>query len=157
MDERKNIRLEEYDYSKVGSYFITICTLNKEPMFWKDPCAMITHPQDVELSPYGEIVDAAVKNISDVYPSVIVRKYVIMPNHIHMIIKLKSKDCPERPSISRVIAQMKGVVTKTLGRQIWQKLFYDHVIRNRDDYLECARYIHHNPMRWSNKYAKRKQ
>ena len=52
------------------------------------------------------------------------------------------------PTVSRLIQQMKGYVTKRIGVSIWQKLFFDHVIRNRQDYEEHMQYIYENPMRW---------
>ena len=151
MVERKNIRLKNHDYSGSGLYFITVCTLDKEELFWVDSNMKTECPQDVKLSSIGQIVDDVIKGIPKIYPTVDVKKYVIMPNHIHMIIRLNKTEGFASPNISRIIAQMKGCVTKISGRQIWQKLFYDHIIRNKDDYLECAKYIYYNPMRWFGK------
>ena len=151
MDERKNIRLKNHDYSGSGLYFITVCTLGKEELFWVDSNMKTECPQNVKLSLSGQIVDDAIKSIPRIYPTVDVKKYVIMPDHVHMIIRLSKTEGYEAPDISRIMAQMKGHVTKCLGRQIWQKLFYDHIIRNKDDYLECAKYIYYNPIRWFEK------
>ena len=88
---RKKNRVENYDYSSCGAYFITICTLERRNYFWDKVGATIGRPQDVELSPYGRIVDDAIKNIPNIYPSILVEQYVIMPDHIHIIHILKAQ------------------------------------------------------------------
>ena len=77
-----------------------------------------------------------------------VEKYVIMPNHLHMILWIKETE-ENPPTISHVIQQMKGAVTKQLGVSIWQKSFHDHVIRGKQDYLEIWEYIENNPLKWT--------
>ena len=77
--------------------------------------------------------------------------YVIMPDHIHLLLRIcvsELNDNMERKSISTVINQWKGIVTKTIGKSIWQKLFFDHVIRNDEDYENTLRYMYHNPLKW---------
>ena len=83
-----------------------------------------------------------------------VEHYVVMPDHVHMMIEIeKVIDEGGRPmvapTISRVVQQFKGSVTKRAGKAVWQKLFYDHVIRNEDDYREHVKYILENPKRRS--------
>ena len=73
-----------HDYSSSGAYFITVCTLELRNYFWKNVGAIIDRPQDVELSPYGKIVDNAIQNIPSAYPALSLESYVIMPNHIHL-------------------------------------------------------------------------
>lgn len=77
--------------------------------------------------------------------------YVIMPNHIHILLRI----CPDEngrplvaPTISRIINQLKGLVSKQAGAKIWQKSFYDHVIKNHEDYIEHLEYICNNPLHW---------
>ena len=149
--KRKKNRLENYDYSSCGAYFITICTLERRNYFWKNVGAIIDRPQDVELSLYGEIVDEAMNNISSAYPALSVEGYVIMPNHIHILLRICADECGRplvAPTISRVIKQLKGWVSKRVGTTIWQKSFHDHIIRNRKDYEEHLQYIYENPIRW---------
>ena len=67
--KRKRNRLENYDYSSCGAYFITVCTLEKQNCFWKNVGAIIDRPQDVELSTYGKMVDQAIQNIPSAYPA----------------------------------------------------------------------------------------
>ena len=149
--ERKSTRLKNFDYSTTGAYFITICTKERQNYFWNNVGATIGRPQDVELSPYGKTVDDAINNISNIYPSISVEQYVIMPDHIHLLLLIHADDCGRpmvAPTISRVVQQLKGYVTKNIGVSLWQKLFFDHIIRNRQDYEEHVKYILENPLRW---------
>ena len=151
LPKRKKNRLEDFDYSSCGAYFITICTSKRQNCFWKNTSAKIDCPQDVELSRYGELANEAVKNISQTYPAISVETYVIMPNHLHLLLLIKTDDLGRpmvAPTISRVIKQLKGFVSKRAGVSFWQKSFYDRVIRNREEYQECAKYIYENPLRW---------
>ena len=72
-----------------------------------------------------------------------------MPNHVHLLLRIEAENDSETvPTISRVIQQMKGYITKQAGLAIWQEKSYDHVIRNRNDYLACREYITNNPSNW---------
>ena len=148
---RKPNRLPEYDYSVPGAYFITICTQNRACIFWDAVGASIARPQTLPLSKWGMIADTAIRNIPHHYPAVSVDTYVIMPNHIHLLLQIHT-DADGRPlvapTISTVVQQLKGVITKQIGRSIWQKLFHDHIIRNEQDYLKIWEYIENNPARW---------
>ncbi len=152
LPKRKPNRLENFDYSSSGAYFITICTKNREHYFWNTVGASIARLEKTPLSSYGIIVDDAIKAIPQIYSQVTVDYYTIMPNHIHLLIQLYNQDEDGRPvvapTISRIVAQMKGYVTKRIGKPIWQKLFYDHIIRNKKDYEEISKYIYENPINW---------
>ncbi len=151
LPKRKKNRLKNYDYSSCGAYFITICTLGRKNYFWKNVGAIIDRPQNVALSPYGKIVDEAIQNISSAYSTLSLESYVIMPNHIHILLQVCADEYGRplvAPTMSRVVKQLKGIVSKQVGISIWQKSFYDHIIRNREDYEEHLRYIYENPMRW---------
>ena len=150
--KRKPNRLRSFDYSSPGAYFVTICTKDRRNLFWKNVGASIARPEDVILTVQGELVDKAIRNIPMHYPSVSVDQYVIMPNHIHLLLQIHTDhngNAMRGPSISIVVQQMKGVVTKQLGCSIWQKLFHDHVIRNENDYSMIWNYIAGNPMKWT--------
>ena len=149
--QRKKNRLENYDYSSCGAYFITACTLERQNYFWKNVGAIIDRPQDVELSTYGKMVDQAIQNIPSAYPALSLESYVIMPNHIHLLLRVCADEYGRplvAPTMSRVVKQLKGIVSKQIGKSIWQKSFHDHIIRNREDYEEHLRYIYENPIRW---------
>ena len=149
--KRKKNRMENYDYSSCGAYFVTICTSKKQKYFWKNVGAIIDRRQDIELSPVGEMVRGAINNISLIYPALLVERYVIMPNHIHLILRICSDEYGRpmvAPTMSRVVKQLKGSVSKQIGKSIWQKSFHDHIIRNPKDYEEHINYILLNPARW---------
>ena len=148
---RKQNRLTEYDYSMPNAYFITICTDNRKNLFWSDVMAIIDRPQDVPLTQYGKTVDFYIKSISSHYPAISVDHYVIMPNHIHLLLQIHTDNNGRSmiaPTISRVLRLLKGTVSKKIGFPIWQKGFYDHVIRSETDYLEIWNYIEGNPGKW---------
>lgn len=151
LPNRKHYRLDNYDYSSIGAYFITICTSERKNYFWERVGATTGRPQDVTLSQYGNIVDEAIKNIPSIYPALNVDCYVIMPDHIHLMLIICADENGRpmvAPTMSRVVQQLKGYITKRIGQSIWQKLFYDHIIRNHEDYEEHVKYIYENPMRW---------
>ena len=156
---RKPNRLPEYDYSQNGAYFVTVCTADKNNLFWDTVGAAISRPlmenEDLvpqpPLSAYGRIVEQGIQNIPHCYPSVSVEKYCIMPDHIHMILCF-AKDSERQitaPTLSRVVGQMKRWVSKQIGAGIWQKTYFDRVIRNSTEYTEIWRYIHENPLKYA--------
>jgi len=149
MVTRKPIRLEKSNYQRAGAYFITICTQERQCLFWENVGTGIARPQ--KLSNYGRIVNSAIQNIPLHYGSVTVDKYVIMPNHVHMLLNI---NCDENgrampvPTISTIVQQMKGYVTKQIGYPIWQSRFYDHIIRDQHEYNDVWEYIDNNPLQW---------
>lgn len=149
LPKRKPNRLKKYDYGKTGAYFITVCAKDRKNLFWNNVGAGIARP--FKLSEYGKIVDTAIKNIPIKYNAVSVDKYVIMPNHIHLLLQIHGGEngrAMPAPTVSTVIQQMKGYVTKCVGFPVWQKLFYDHIIRGEEDYREIWEYIENNPLKW---------
>ena len=151
LPSRKRNRLKHYDYSSCGAYFITICTSDRRNYFCNGVGATIGRPQDVDLSQYGKLVDEAINNIPSIYPALKLDHYVIMPDHIHLLLIIRADEYGRpmvAPTISRVVQQLKGYITKRIGHSIWQKLFFDHVIRNRQDYEEHVKYICDNPVKW---------
>lgn len=151
LPERKSIRIEGYDYSTPEAYFITICTANREKIFWNSVGADIIRPQIVPLSTVGKIAEQGILQMAEHYENVVVDKYCIMPDHIHLILRIES-DMDGRmisaPTVSTVIGSMKRWVSKQIGRPIWQKSFYDHGIRNQQDYNEILEYIENNPLKY---------
>lgn len=106
-------------------------------------------PPKIILSDYGHCVDIAIQAIPYHYPGITVEKYVIMPNHIHLLLIVENDGRTMfAPTISQVIKQMKGYVTKKVGKPVWQKSFYDHIVRNKNDYSEIWQYIDNNPYKW---------
>ena len=150
LPNRKKNRLLEYDYSQNGAYFITICTENRKCLLSRIVGATIGRPSQSDLTSNGKIVEQAIYQISNHYKMVKVEKYVIMPNHVHLLLMINQTSGRPMvaPTISTVIQQMKGYVTKKIGRNIWQKSFHDHVIRGERDYLMIWEYIDTNPAKW---------
>ncbi len=149
LPKRKPNRLAEYDYSQNGAYFMTVCTKNRKPIFWDEDAnvgANCVRP----LSQIGIIVDDEIQKMNKTYPEIKIDKYVIMPDHIHFIISIQSEIGRTQfaPTISRTIKQFKGTISKQVGVSIWQKSYFDHIIRNRQDYDEIWKYIDQNPARW---------
>ena len=151
LPKRKQNRLTEYDYSAPNAYFITICTKNRKNLFWKDVGAIIDRPENVPLTPLGMAAQESVCNIPDHYPAITVDHFVIMPNHVHLLLQINTDPDGRSmiaPTISTVVRLMKGSVTKHAGFSVWQKGFHDHVIRNEADYLDIWNYIEGNPSKW---------
>ena len=145
---RKANRLESYDYSVPGYYFITFCTEDHACILgWVTPCGELQQGEMV-LNQAGEVVRQAILNIPNSYPGVLLDKFVIMPNHVHLILVLQDIGS-SLPSVSRIVQQTKGLVTKRLGKQIWQIHFHDHIIRGEADYREIWEYIDNNPAKWA--------
>ena len=151
LPKRKLIRIEDYDYSTPGAYFITVCTANREKIFRDGVGADIIRPENVPLSIAGKIMEQGILQISEHYENVSVDKYCVMPDHIHFILRIES-DIDGRmvsaPTVSTVVGSMKRWISKQIGRPIWQKSFYEHVIRNRQDYDEIWKYIENNPLKY---------
>lgn len=149
--KRKSNRLSEYDYSQIGAYYITLCTNDRKQILSRITVgASIARPCEVHLSRIGEIVKQGIIGIEEHYDTVTVDNYVIMPNHVHLIIQIHSENGRPMvaPTVARIIQQFKGYVTKQVGQPIWQKLYYDHVIRDDYDYMIKYQYIDENPSKW---------
>ena len=155
--DRKRNRLRDYDYSNQGAYFITICTANRSKLFWKNvkyidkaiSPADKFDAVDIVLSEAGKVVDEEIKNISKIYKCVEIKKYCIMPDHLHLIISLHNTDGEETPSIPRIIQQFKGTVTKKLETSIWQKSYYDRILRDDEDFQNHWMYVEMNTRKWA--------
>ena len=154
--ERKTNRLQEYDYSQTGAYFITICTQNRKQILSQ----IVGDDAHIVPKPYGRIAEKYIRNVPEI------EKYVIMPDHIHMIIRLDNgsmwastptsgdkdvgADAYIRPKnrIASIVRSIKTLTTKEIGTAIFQRSYYDHVIRNQKDYDEIWEYIENNPRKW---------
>lgn len=137
--KRKNPRLKYYDYTLSGYYFITICTKEKKHYFGEIANGIMQY-KDV-----GKIANECIEKINDIYKSIKLDKYIIMPNHIHMILIVEKETTTP---ISRAIKQYKEYITKRIKEHIWQKSYYDHIIRNEKDYLRIWKYIDENILKW---------
>lgn len=156
LPKRKRNRLESYDYSSGGAYFITVCTENRKNLFWQQTKRnlvgedIILQQEDIKLSPYGKAVEDAIVAIPNHYSNIKVLDYVVMPNHIHMVLFIPYDDgrMVSSPTISTVVGQMKRFSSKQIGEKTWQRSFHDHIIRDKKDYEKIAKYIRENPINW---------
>ena len=163
--QRKKNRLSACHYNEPGAYFITICTLNRQNLFWVNGNART--PQNVLLTRWGAITERCIREIPKRYAGeccerviaaayntskqVHVSHHVVMPNHIHLLLQIHAlnwKKPDDAPNVSRIIQQLKGTVSKQAGVSLWQKGFHDHIIRTEEDYRDIWTYIEHNPARW---------
>ena len=152
LPQRKSIRIANYDYSSPGAYFITVCVANRKKILWDNVGADIIRPINIKLSPIGKVVDQGILQITEHYKNVSVDKYCIMPDHIHLILRIES-DIVGRmisaPTVSTVVGSLKRWVSKQIRKPIWQKSFYEHGIRNQQDYDEIWTYIENNPLKYA--------
>ena len=166
--KRKPTRIKNYDYSTPGAYFITFCTHNRRNTLsrivgaWcSAPVGAIHESPEPQLTGYGRIVDTVIQTLPP-HLRVTVDRYVIMPNHVHMILLIPDTDRPRaipesplqgRSAISTAVGYIKMNASKAIRQQygaaaVWQRGYHDHVIRNREDYTRIANYICENPLRW---------
>ncbi len=147
--KRKPTRLKGYDYSRNGAYFITICTKDRrcllsEITVGEGLCAL---PQNI-LTPVGKEIENSIQYIENNYAGVMIDKYVIMPNHIHLIVILENTGGHRNPPLQNIIGQLKSYTTNKYGSTLWQRSYHDHIIRDESDYQKIWEYIDTNVLRW---------
>ncbi|MBR4949987.1 MAG: transposase [Clostridia bacterium] len=146
---RKPTRLREFDYSQNGYYFITICTKNKKCILSQIVGEGLCALPSIILTAIGEKVYDAIKYINENYNGVKVDKYIIMPNHIHLIISNQTGGDGTPPlQVYDIIGRLKSFTTKQYGDILWQRSFHDHIIRGEKDYFEIWNYIDTNAQKW---------
>ncbi|MBR3738701.1 MAG: transposase [Eubacterium sp.] len=153
---RKLPRLKNYNYSLNGKYFVTFCVKNMKCLLSSIVGSGDLDAPRIILSNIGEIVEYNILLMNTIYENIKFEKYVIMPNHIHLIVNIESTDSngasgsplPTNSVLSRHIGTLKRFCNKQIGDNIWQTGFYDHIIRNEEDYLHHLQYIEENPKKW---------
>ena len=145
LPKRKLQRKKGYDYTLGGAYFITICTYNKQCILSKIIKSKTHDIPGIELTRIGAQIENALINLKEYYDGFEVDNYVIMPNHIHFVLL---KTIENSFSISELIKRFKTFTGKQYENKLWQKSFYDHIIRNEKDYEQIVKYIYENPSRW---------
>ena len=157
---RSSIRLKEYDYSLEGDYFITICTHRHE--------CILGYIQDsaMQLNPFGRIAQACWEELPSHYPNVVLDEFCIMPNHVHGIIILTDQNpdvgarhaspLQNMPVLGTVIGSFKSASARlinhlrgTLGSPVWQRNYYEHIIRSEKSLEAIQEYINANPAQWA--------
>lgn len=161
---RKSTRLKNYRYDSFGLYFITICCDQKKALFGK------VEEQEVQLNELGRIVEEEWKKTEVIRENVQLYEYIVMPNHFHGIIQLfdenneieddSSRFESPKKSLGSIIRGFKSATTKRIKEwikpdqsihypeKIWQRNYYDHIIRNEEGYKTIRDYINNNPANW---------
>jgi putative transposase len=154
---RKSIRLSDFAYAQAGLYYVTIVTYKRERLFG-----------DVEqgrmfLSEIGEWVQAGWHEIPAHHPHALLHAFVVMPDHLHGIVEITpDSDAPHRAhafqqmaakSLATIVNGFKGAITRKCRQEqrvhdVWQRGYYERVIRNEQEYAHFSDYIHGNPARW---------
>ena len=141
LPQRKKNRLENYNYSENGAYFITICVKDRKKIL----SDIVGDDAHIVPKRIGLIVEKYIKNAREI------EKYIIMPDHVHMIIRINNgtmRASSPTNRISSIVRSIKVLATKEVGKPIFQRSFYDHIIRNQEDYNEIWEYIENNPKKW---------
>jgi len=160
---RRSIRLSHFDYRRDGAYFVTICTYERATLF-----GSVAHGQML-LSNVGEIVRDCWFEIPPHFPNVVLDQFIVMPDHLHGIIVIRSDPSRTRPrlgdsmprrfggalpgSLATIVGVFKSYVTKRVLkaegiRWVWQRNYYESVIRNNRHLNAIRKYIILNPQRW---------
>ena len=160
LPNRKSTRLPAYDYGQTGGYFVTVCTEGRRNTLARirrgDPCG---RPQ-LQLTDLGMAAKETFALVEKLY-GVVFDIWTIMPNHIHFVVILPGQRATARvaPTLGRVVGAYKSIVYQRwrqlcgergcTAAKIWQRNYYEHVVRNDQDLEEIRKYIDENPAKWT--------
>jgi putative transposase len=163
---RRSIRLPGADYSEPGGYFLTICAAGRKNIFGE------IADGNVELSPLGTILRECWVAIPEHFAQAEIKEFVVMPNHLHGIVVLRvgaryivpldrtarqteSFQSPTKATMPTIVRAFKAAVTRKAGerlrmtgKDIWQRNYFERVLRNGKEYADASRYILENPLKW---------
>ncbi len=155
LPKRKHPRLDSFDYSSCGAYFITICTQGKRCILSNIVPSTAEDDAHAEYTTFGKIAEKQLLLLEERYPILTVDQFVIMPNHIHIILLLggDAAGASPRPTVMDIVCTFKSLTALACKRagfegKLFQTSFYEHIIRNASDYDETAKYIYQNPANW---------
>jgi REP element-mobilizing transposase RayT len=160
LPRRKQLRLRGYDYAFPGVYFVTICSAGKRAVFGSVSGGKIV------LSPAGEIVRSEWVALAERFAGLALDEFVIMPNHLHGVLGFVGQaggaspaatgGASPSPTLFDVIGAFKSISTIKVNRlrrrrgvQLWQRSYYEHIVRTGEDLRKIQRYILENPFMWS--------
>jgi REP element-mobilizing transposase RayT len=159
---RHSIRLKGFDYSSNGKYYITICTQDKKHLFGEVVVASLFVPAQMNLNIAGKMIDVIWNETLNSNPTIVVDKYVIMPNHLHCILTIPNTSVEStKISVSEILQAFKSKTTveyirgvksgifPPFDKRLWQRNYYEHIIRDEDDYNTKWNYIEQNPAKWA--------
>ena len=148
--QRKDLRLKRFDYNSSNAYFLTICTQARQRILSRIVAGTDGKPQIV-LTQIGDVIERNIRSIDNTGYA-LVDLYVIMPDHIHLIIRLNEKIKetidPMNQTIPHIVSTLKRFCTKEIGYNVFQRSYYDHIIRDRNDYEARMKYVYENPAKW---------
>lgn len=158
---RRSIRLQGYDYSQEGAYYVTICTQNKLCLF-----GVVTNGKMI-LNDAGKMIEMEWLKLKDRFPNIDLHEYIVMPNHFHGIIEIVTVGVPlvgtqneQNKTVGDIMDVFKSITTveyirgvknngwKPFNRKLWQRNYYEHIVRDGNDYDRIVNYIRDNPSNW---------
>ena len=155
LPKRKSPRLRGFDYSSSGAYFVTICVKERKELLSEISVGQGLAPAENQLTTYGKIAAEQIALLENRFYGIKIDKYVVMPNHIHMLISIcrTTAGASPCPTISDVICAFKSITTRLcvkegLKKQLFQSSYHDHIIRSEKDYGKIWEYIDTNVIRW---------
>ena len=144
------MRLKHYDYSNQGLYFVTICSNGKSCLFGE------VDNDKMHLNDSGHILELCWRDLTIRYDTICLHEFIVMPNHVHGIIELKNND----KALGEIIGAYKSITTNqyikgvrennwpSFENKLWQRNYYEHVIRNELSHQKITDYIKYNPAKW---------
>lgn len=151
--DRRSIRLPGYDYAQPGAYFVTICTHRRQHLFGR------IEDGEMRLNRLGALIPRRWHGLPQHYPYVRLQAFVVMPNHVHGLLILTDEgyDPPRltRPDLSTIIGGFKSFAAREVNQvrgtagPVWQRGFYDHIVRTEESLATIAAYIANNPANWA--------
>jgi REP element-mobilizing transposase RayT len=152
-NHRKSIRLREYDYSQAGGYFVTIATHQRTCLFGE------IREGTIFLSPLGKVVENVLTTLPGKFQGLELDETIIMPDHIHMIIIIGDGEGAVKPTLGQIVRAFKAAVSFRYkymaggdGGMLWQRNYYEHIIRDERDLNTCREYIANNIQAWVEKH-----
>jgi len=155
---RRSIRLKNYDYTQSGIYFVTICTSERKQTLGQ------VQNGDIVLNTLGKVIKEEIEVLTKRFPGLEVIAFCILPNHIHLLLDLPGKDTegsyeqfgkPVPGSLATIIRSFKSKVSWKAGKQnykpaqpIWQQRYYEHIVRNEDEFQKTFDYVVNNVQKW---------
>lgn len=170
---RRSIRLQGYDYSQTGLYFVTICMQNRACLLGEIQMGQM------QLNSAGEMIYRWWSALPNKFPSVVIDAFVVMPNHVHGIIIITDNPvgadlcvCPDPDNNTQVqgahagaplptivqwfktmttneyIRGVKNLGWEPFNKRLWQRNYYEHIIRNEEYFQRIREYVHTNPLKW---------
>ena len=154
LPNRKPTRLHAYDYSQIGAYFVTVCVRERRCILSTIETDETSGSARVVLSSIGRKVEQTLLRMNEHYRHIRLEHFIVMPNHVHLLISIQwdggaPRSSPPTNALSVFMTAFKKFSEKACERKIWQRGFYDHIIRNEDDYRKHVQYIDENPKKWA--------